>query len=213
MSYISKLAKDEASHQQNVKNLNTWKPHLIDVRKRRDAVLKECWSARDRVATLRETFGRRATTILQEALSDLQVSLKYSRNAYSPDAADLIIQVMGWKTSQQTRANWLVEKLTIPSLLDAMRRKDPSPLCALKTPEGVDVFKRDEAQTILERLAEPSVKFALERATLHDLPRLQVSRAIPDGKGGKSNDFYEGSDRPRKLCSASSRPLPFSLVA
>jgi len=49
----------------------------------------------------------------------------------------------------------------------------------------VDVFKRDEAQTIVDRLADPPVRFALERATLHDLPRLRVSRAVPDGKGGK----------------------------
>ena len=173
MSYISKLAKDEASHQQSVKNLNTWKPHLIETRKRRADALRERWAARDRVAMLRETFGRQATTTLREALSDLQVSLKYARNAYSPDAADLIIQVMGWKTNQQTRASWLVEKLTIPVLLEAIQRKDLAPILALKTPEKVDVFKRDEAQTIVERLAEPSVRFALERTTLHDLPRLQ----------------------------------------
>jgi hypothetical protein len=185
MSYISKLAKDEASHQQSVRNLKTWRPHLIEVRRRRSVVLKERWTARDRIATLRETFGRRATATLREALSDLQVSLKYARNAYSPDAANLIIQVMGWRTNQQPRANWLVEKLTVPVLLDAIRRNDVSPILAIKTPEGVDVFKRDEAQTILQKLGEPSVRFALERATLYDLPRLQVSREISDGKGGK----------------------------
>lgn len=79
----------------------------------------------------------------------------------------------------------MVETLTVPVLLDAIQRKNVTPILALKTPEGVDVFKRDEANTILQRLAEPSVKFALERATLHDLPRLQVSRAIPDGTGGQ----------------------------
>jgi len=37
---------------------------------------------------------------------------------------------------------------------------------------------------ILDRLGQPLVKYALERAALHDLPRLQVTRAITDGKGG-----------------------------
>jgi hypothetical protein len=141
MSYISKLAKDEASHQQNVRNLKAWQPHLIEVRIRRSVVLKERWTARDRIATIRETFGRRATATLREALSDLQVILKYARNAYSPDAANLIIQVMGWRTNQQPRANWLVEKLTIPVLLDAIQRKDVSPILAIKTPE--DVLRHD----------------------------------------------------------------------
>jgi DNA repair ATPase RecN len=185
MSYISKLAKDEASHEQWVKNLNSWKPHLTVQRKQRIVALQERWAARNRIATLRETFGREATATLREALSDLQVSLKYARNAYSPDAADQIIQVMAWKTNQQPRANWLVERITIPVLLGAIQRKDPTAILALRTPEGVEVFKRDEAEMIIERLGAPAVRFALERATLHDLPRLQVSREIPDGKGGR----------------------------
>ena len=185
MAYITKLAKDEASHAQSVKNLRSWKPHLAEVRKRRAAALSARWAARDRIATLREAFGRQASTTLRETLSDLQVSLKYARNAYSPDAAEIIIGAMGWRTNQQMRAGWLVEMLTIPILLDAVQRKDNKPLLNLRTPEGVALFKRDEASAILEQLAQPSVKFALERAALHDLPRLQVSRAIDDSKGGK----------------------------
>lgn len=184
MSYITKLAQDEASHQQSVNNLNTWKPHLIDVRRQRADCLKERWAARDRVASLRDAFGRQATKTLREALSDLQVSLKYARNAHSPAAADQIIEVMGWRTNQQVRANWLVEKLTVPVLLESIYNNDPAPLMKLTTPEGVRVFEKDEAQSIIDRLGQPVVRFALERAQLHDLPRLTVSRAIPDGKGG-----------------------------
>ena len=128
MSYISKLAADEASHDQAVKNLNTWKPHLDDLRKKRSAVLKQRWAARDRIASFRDAFGRKASSTLREALSDLQVSLKYSRNAHSPDAADQIIRVMDWRTIQQVRANWLVEHLTVPMLLDAVERKDVGPI-------------------------------------------------------------------------------------
>ncbi len=185
MAYIAKLAKDEASHAQSVKNLKTWKPHLSEIRKQRAAALKARWEARDRIATLRETFGSQASATLRQALSDMQVSLKYARNAYSPDATDIIIGAMGWRTNQQTRAGWLVETLTVPALLDAIQRKNAKPILDLKTPEGIHLFKRDEANAILEQLAQPAVKFALERATLHDLPRLQVSRAIDDGKGGK----------------------------
>jgi energy-coupling factor transporter ATP-binding protein EcfA2 len=134
---------------------------------------------------LREAFGSQASATLREALSDLQVSLKYTRNAYSPNATEIIIGAMGWRTNQQTRAKFLVEQLTVPSLLAAIERKDAKALMDLKTPERVAVFKKEEAATILEQLGQPSVKFALERVALHDLPRLQVSRAIDDGAGGK----------------------------
>lgn len=184
MSYIAKLTKDEASHQQSVRNLNTWKPHLGDLHKQRAAVLKERWAARDKIATIRDAFARRATTTLREALTDLQVSLKYDRSAYSPNGASLIIQVMGWRTNQQPRAARLVEEMTIPVLLEAIHRKNVQAFLDIKTPEGVEVFDRGEALSIIEKLSAPAIKFALERATLHDLPRLKVSRMVPDGKGG-----------------------------
>lgn len=183
MSYIAKLAKDEASHQQAVKNLHTWEPHLKEQSRLRALALRDRWAARDRIALLRDTFGRQATKTLCEALSDLQVSLKYTPNAYSPDARDKIIEVMGWKTNQQPRANWLVQKLTVRVLLECIQKKDPNPILALKTTEGVSIFRADEAQALIERLAEPSVRFMLERFPVHDLPRLQVSRTIHDGEG------------------------------
>lgn len=184
MSYITKLTKNEAEHQQNLNNLNAWKPHLAEKRKMRDAALKERWKARDRVANLREAFGRRASETLREALTDLQVSLKYARNAHSPAAVNLIIETMGWRTNQQPRADYLVRELTIPLLLDAIQRKHPEAITDLKTPEGVAVFKLEEAKQIIEKLSAPPIKSALEGAILHDLPRLNVSRAMPDGKDG-----------------------------
>nr|WP_284331144.1 AAA family ATPase [Dyella flagellata] len=184
MSYISKLARDEAAHQQRVTSLKTWQPYLAERQKLRAAALKRRWNAREKVSMLRDGFGRLASATLREALSDLQVSLKYAKNAHSPEACDLIIQTMGWRTSQQARAGRLVGDLTVPTLLAAIERNDITSLTALKTPEGIGVFKPEEARLILQKLAAPEVKYALERVPLHDLPRLQVSRAVQDVQGG-----------------------------
>lgn len=184
MSYIAKLTRDEATHQQNIKNLTTWKPHLTELKRQRSEVLRARWAARERVATIPDAFGRHASQTLAEALSDLRVSLKYTRNAYSPDAVDQIIQAMGWRTNQQPRATHLVENLTVPELLQAIQRNDSRPIAALRTPDGAEIFDRAEAKLILEKLSAPAVKFALERAMLYDLPRLQVTKTFPDGAGG-----------------------------
>lgn len=178
MSYIAKLAADEANQAQWVKNLNTWIPALASRRKERAEVLKKRWAARERIATLRDTMARKATATLREALSDLQVSLKYAKNAHSPEASDLIIATMGWRTNQQVRAGYLVERLTIPVLLEAIAKNDTALLTALVTPEGVQIFGREEAQAILDKLREPVVLFQLERVALYDLPRLQITRAV-----------------------------------
>ena len=37
---------------------------------------------------------------------------------------------------------------------------------------------------MLERLSAPAVRFALERVALYDVPKLQVSKQVPDGAGG-----------------------------
>jgi hypothetical protein len=217
MSYIGKLTKDEASHQQSVTSLNTWKPRLKELKQQRALFLKERWAARERVAGLRDIFGRQASQTLRESLTDLQVTLKYTRNAYSPEAANQIIQAMGWRTNQQPRADWLVEHLTVPVLLQALNQADPQPILNIKTPEDVEVFKSEEAALILQRLSEPAVRFALERAMLYDLPRLTVSRAFSDGKGGKRvlvRDFVKLSLGQQQsvllaliLSSESNRPL------
>jgi energy-coupling factor transporter ATP-binding protein EcfA2/histidinol phosphatase-like PHP family hydrolase len=184
MSYITKLAADEAKHAQQVKNLQAWKPHLAELRRKRAAALKSRWAARDRKATLRDAFGRQATATLGEALTDLHVSLKYSRSAYSPDAERMIIDALGWRTNQQPRAKPLVEDLTIPVLLEAIQRKDTKPILALADSDGLKIFRSDEAQVLLDRLGDAQVKYALERVAIHDLPRLQVRREVPDGQGG-----------------------------
>ena len=184
MSYIAKLASDEATHVQTLKNLQTWKDYLTEVRRKRVAALSRRWSARDRIATIREAFGRQASTTLREALSDLQVSLKYLRNAHSPGAVEQIIDTMGWRTNQQVRASYLVEGLTVPMLLDAIHRGDTAPLTNLKTKDGFSAFDKAEAQSILDKLGAPTVKFALERVALFDLPKLQVTKQVDDGQGG-----------------------------
>jgi len=185
MSYLTKLTKDEATYQQGLKNLQTWKAKLVELRKQRAATLKERWAARERIAVSRSAFGRRATHILSESLADVQVSLKYSHSGHSPDAATQIIEAMGWRTNQQPRAAYLVEQLTVPELVEAIAKKTRAPIMGIKTPEGVQVFERKETDLILEKLSQPTIQYALERATIHDLPRLQLTRAVPDGKGGK----------------------------
>ena len=80
MGFISKLAKDEASYKKSLEALGAWKPHLAELKRRRAAVLKRRWTARDRVAGLRDAYARRASETLRTTLSDLTVSLKFVRD-------------------------------------------------------------------------------------------------------------------------------------
>lgn len=184
MAFIQKLANDEAMHNQSVINLKTWIPELASLKRQRATALKSRWAAREKVATLRDAYARRATAVLQATLSDLKVSLKYVRSGSSPPAAQLIAEAMNWRTVQVPRATQLVEHVTVPGLLSAIDRKDPAPIRAVTLPDGVKPFNAQDAATVLERLAAPHVRYALERCHIDDLPRLNVTKSVPDGAGG-----------------------------
>ena len=63
----------------------------------------------------RSAFGQKASAALRASLADLNVSLKFDENGYSPEANDIIVEAMGWRTLQVPRAAILTEKLTLPS--------------------------------------------------------------------------------------------------
>ena len=184
MAYIQKLANDEARHKQSVANLKSWVPHLAALKRDLKAASKRRWAAREQIATRRDAYARDASDTLKTALSDLTVSLKFKRSAHAPDAERQIIETMGWRTIQVPRARLLIEELTMPGLLKAIDSTNTASITAIKTAEGARVFSKADADTIIERLSDPPIRFALERFEVHDLPRLTVTKQIP-GPAGK----------------------------
>ena len=185
MAHIQKLASDEAKLKQDVAILKTWEPHLAELWKQRREHLRERWAVRGRIAMKRAAFGHKASVTLRAALSGLNVALKFDPNAHSPEANAIIVETMGWRTQQVPRASALTEKLTLPKLLDAITRKDPAPIQAVTTAEGIPVFGKADAIALLQRLAPDPVRFRLERCEVYDRPRLTVTKLVTDEAGKK----------------------------
>lgn len=192
MAYIQKLAKDEAHYSQTLVRLKSLKPKLAEMERKRKAASKRRWGAREKIATIRSAYAKEASATLRSALSDLSVSLKFTRSAYSPNAEKHIIEVMEWRTTRVPRAALLIERLTMPRLLDVIDKRDIAAIASVKTAEGTTVFSKADAKAIIERLSEPRIRFALERWEVHDLPRLTVTKAvggIDDEKQSITRDF------------------------
>ena len=189
MAYIQKLAKDEAQAKQNIATIQTWGTKLKELQRERIKLLKARWSARQRIATLRTGYAAGANATLKSALSDLQVSLKFSADAYSPNAEAQIVQAMGWRTVQVPRANVLVQQLTVPKLLEAIEKNDTGTITALQDAGGATVFDKHDAQQIIGKLREVPIRFALERVAIDDLPKLTVTKMIGNPAKPVSRDF------------------------
>ena len=182
MPFIQKLVSDEAKATENVKNLKTWIPALERLRREYATLLQQRWAARDQVATLRTAFAARASSALKGTLSDLFVTLKYSASCLSPEAERLIIDAMAWRTLQQVKAGALINTLTLPVLLDCVRRKSVQKIIELRNDAGALVFAQNEAELLIERLAAPDLLAQLESVAVYDRPKLSVTKRI-EGPG------------------------------
>jgi energy-coupling factor transporter ATP-binding protein EcfA2 len=183
MPFIQKTVADEAKARENLRIVKTWVPELARLRKDHAQFLMQRWAARNKVSGLRTVFAVRASAALKNTLSDLSVSLKFDADALSPTAERLINEVMNWRTLQQLKAAALIGDLTLPKLLDCVRRKDIKPIVALRDDKQKQVFLSAEASTLLERIAEPELLAKLEAVAVHDRPRLSVTKRV-EGPGG-----------------------------
>lgn len=186
MPFIQKTVTDEARARENLRSATTWVPELKRLRQEHAQLLAKRWAARDRVAGLRTAFAVRASTALKSTLSDLSVSLKFDSDALSPVAERTIIDVMNWRTLQQRKANALIGELTLPKLLSCVRQQDVGPIIALTDDEQRQVFTAADANTLIERLADPDVLARLESAAIYDRPRLSVTKRV-DGLDGTAS--------------------------
>jgi hypothetical protein len=130
------------------------------------------------MSTLRTAFASRASTVLGSALKDLSLNLKYMSDGYSPDAENQISSAMNWKTVQVPRATIIVQQLTVPKLIDAIRTQKSQALTSLQSAPSVPAFSKGEADAIITKLNTPELLHALERIQIEDLPKLTVTKMV-----------------------------------
>ncbi len=183
MPFIQQLVADIASLAEQIKTLQTWVPHLADLEKRYASAVTARWAEREKVSAKRQSFAQKATDALKHSVSDIFVSLKYDRNALSLEADRVIIETMGWRTTQQVKSKALTQTLTLPVVLDCLRRSNIEAVKNLKEENGQRVFSDPEAQLVLDRLSASDVLAQLEAVAVHDKPRLTVTKRVNNPSG------------------------------
>ncbi|MEL1250726.1 TrlF family AAA-like ATPase [Aurantiacibacter gilvus] len=184
-AYLAQITQNEASLAERLKNLKAWEPHLATQLQKHEELRGLRWSARSQIYEQRRLFAAKATGNLRDALSDLNVSLKFEESAHSPVVQDLLVEVMGWRTNQVPRAEMIVRNLTVPKFIDAVRSNVPNAIANLQTKDGVSIFNSSDAATMVERFREPSNLARLEAAPVYDRPYLTVTRETQDQSGAR----------------------------
>ena len=187
LAYIKKLATDESNYKESLKTLSRWEANLKLLRKKRQDLLSERRKIRGQIFTARTAYSARANQALQDALGDLNLSVKFIESGLSGEAEDIIQQAMGWRTSQVPRCALLVEQVTVPGLLDAIRKTDTATITKVTTADGLKLFNKSDAQALLGGLAQPPFLFRLQRCQVEDRPKITVTKKIEEP--GKSPRF------------------------
>lgn len=189
MVFINSLSTDEARLTENLRRLKTWEPGLERRRKARADLVKKRWEIRDRIATKRSAYGVKASRTLKSVLTDLSVSLKFLHSAHSPSGCAVITEAMGWRTSQVPRASLLIEKLSLPGLVQAVVKKDKAAIKGVKASDGATVFADTDAQAIIDNLVAPEVMQKLQVVEVSDTPQLIVTKPVTGHARPMVRDF------------------------
>jgi len=190
MAYIKKLATDESSHKTTLQTLSQWEAKLKGLTQARVDLLSRRGAIRSKISTTRTSHATKANRALKGALTDLAVTVRFVPDALSPEGEEIIQQAMSWRTSQVPRAGLIVEQVTVPKLLECIRKNDPAPLLSVVGKGSIKVFNREEALEVLKVLAQPEHLHRLQRCQVDDLPRITVTKLnLPAGVKPQSRDF------------------------
>ncbi|MCU1268964.1 MAG: PHP-like [Acidobacteriaceae bacterium] len=179
LANIRKLATDEANYTKALVTLAEWEKSLNSLRQERVQIIKERRVLLSKISVVRGAYATKSTKALEGALGDLLVSIKFAESGLSVEGAEIIQNTMDWRTAQVPRATLIAENVTIPALLDAIDKNDPTSLTELES-SGIRVFNKDDALSILRRLNETPYRFQLERCVVQDRPKITVTKKISE---------------------------------
>ncbi len=177
LANIRKLATDEAEYTKALTILAEWEKSLNTFQQERLQILTERRALFAKISVVRSAYGTKSTKALEGALGDLLVSVKFAEAGLSGEGGEIIQEAMEWRTAQVPRATLIAENVTIPKLLEAMEKNDPTSLMELES-SGVKVFGKEEALSILRKLSEAPHKFRLERCIVQDRPKIKVTKKV-----------------------------------
>ncbi|HEX3747050.1 MAG TPA: PHP domain-containing protein [Bryobacteraceae bacterium] len=177
-AYIKKLATDESTYKEALKTLAGWETRLKELQKTRNEVLNRRVKLRSLIFTSRNSYAVKANIALKHALVDLSVSIKFVENGLCQEAEQIVQQATGWRATQVPRCALLIEQVTVPGLLEAIRKTDLAPIIKVTALDGVKPFNKTDALQLLQMLNQPTVLFRLQRCDVDDRPKITVTKKM-----------------------------------
>lgn len=183
MSFIRKVTKDVSDYDAKLKELRAKELQYKDLIKTRNQLLLDRKSNLDELYNERYKFIHSVNTNLKGSVIDYEVELRLEKQNLSPQLVEIIKSVMGYRTAQVPKADFIVQSISYFSIIKGLYKNDKTMIASLKNQSGQNIFSDDEAVDIIGRLRNIVTLGQIERVLIKDKPFIKIKKVVsnPDG--------------------------------
>ena len=182
ISFIRKVTKDVSDYEAKLKELTIKESEFKELGKARNKLLKDRKNNLDDLYNERYKFIHTVNLNLKGSVVDYEVNLTIEKQNLSPELAETIKSVMGFRS----KGDAIVEGISYFDLIKAIYKSDRTVFTKLKNTSNQQLFTEEEAGDILNRLRDIGILGQLERAIVKDKPYIKIKKLVTNTDGTTS---------------------------
>jgi len=186
ISFIRKVTKDVSDYESKLKDLKFKENQYKELVQERNKLLRERKANLDELYNARFKFIHTVNQNLKGSVIDYEVELRIEKQNLSRELADIIKTVMGYRTAQVPKADFIVENVSFFDLVAALYKNDKTVITNLKNQYSQVVFTDEEATDIIGRLRNITTLGQIERVLVKDKPYIKIKKLISNPDGTKT---------------------------
>lgn len=180
LGQINQISKDIVDYEKTVKKLLEDQKKLQELQAVRKELLKARLVNKKEITRQHLLFADKINRNLKNSVDDFFITVKYQENLYSPEFADCLKQMMGWRTSQVPKASIIAQSITTLDFVKAVVNNDFAPLRAIQY-DGSQLLNDSEVNMIIQTTRQDNQFESIECLRYDDLPQIVVTKHIDVG--------------------------------
>ncbi len=174
---INQIAKDIIDYEKKVKKLFDDKKKLLELLKeRRELINARCENKRE-INRQHVAFAEKINRDLKNSVDDFFINVKYLDNLYSPEFETTLKELMGWRTSQVSKAKVIASSIGLYDFVNAIKTKNTAVLSNIRL-NGVPLLSQEDINSIINKLNDNYQFEDIESLAYDDLPQITVTKYV-----------------------------------
>lgn len=174
---INQISKDILDYDKKVKRLTEDEKKLSDLQRERQETLLNREKNRKEIYRAHFSFAQKVNKDLKSSIDDFSISIKYLESRYSPEFEETLKSLMGWRTSQVSKAKIIALNLSASNFVNAVKSNNFEPLQNIIYNEE-RLLQDTEIQNIFSTIMDDNHYEDLECLPYDDLPQIIVTKFI-----------------------------------